>query len=444
MTKHRILVVDDEQAILESLTHLLSDRYDVFVAFNGESALEMIKAKNIELVITDLIMPGMDGIELLEKIKENYPSIPVIIVTGQGTISKAVEALKKGASDFIEKPLQVDKLLITLENIFKIQELSLKEEMNKRKLLLEEQRLIMVTENPNLKKYLKKIKALKNNTSNVLISGSEGTGKELLAKLIHKYSNRREYPFVKVNCNFINIDNFDTVLISPKKNDLLSGLFKIAEGGTLFLDHVDGLDKKSQEKLANILQTNVFIEPGTGEVNDFKARIIATTNESLDELVENGDFNEELYYLLNILHFNIPDLANRKEDIMPIANHFLEIFAKETKKKFKGFTIEVENIFRNYSWPGNVRELENVVERAVITSDRISIGAKLLPVGMKFNKRSPEITLKLYTESMEEAEEALIRYTMQKYEGNIMKASTAMGITRATLYNKIKRYHLDN
>jgi len=444
MTKHRILVVDDEQTVVESLNHLLSEKYDVFVAFNGKSALDMIIPKEIELVISDLVMPEIDGIGLLEKIKEKAPNIPVIILTGQGTVTNAVEALKKGASDFIEKPLQIDKLLVTIENIFKIRELSMKEEMNRKKLLLEEQKLLMVTENNNLKKYIKRIKALKTNHSNILITGAEGTGKELFAKLVHKYSSKREFPFVKINCNFINIDNFDKILIKPDSKQATLGLFKIAEGGTLFLDHIDDLDKESQKKLAHILQTNVYIDPDSGEVLNFKARIIATSNEDLGELVENKDFNEELFYLVNILHFHLPQLIERKEDIMPIANHFLKVFASETKKKYKGFTIEVENIFKSYPWPGNVRELENVVERAVITSDRISIGAKLLPVGMKFNKRSPEITLKLFSETMEEAEEALIRYTLQKYEGNIMKASTAMGITRATLYNKIKRYHLDN
>lgn len=444
MTKHRILIVDDEQSVLESLNQLLSDKYDIFVAFNGNAALDMIKPKEIELVITDLVMPQMDGIQLLEKIKEANQNLPVLIVTGQATVKKAVEALKKGACDFIEKPLQPEKLLISLEKIFKIQELSLKEEINRKKLILEEKKLVMVTENPNLKKYLKKIKALKSNASSILITGKEGTGKELLAKLIHKHSLRREFPFVKINCNLVNIDNFDKIFINPDDKENPNGLFKLAEGGTLFLDHIDGFDKGSQEKLANILETNVYIDPETGTVNNLKTRIIATCCENLGELVENNNFNEALYYMINILHFHLPSLIERSEDIMPIANHFLNVFASETKKKFKGFTIEVENIFKNYDWPGNIRELENVVERAVITSDRISIGAKLLPVGMKFNKRSPEITLKLFSETMEEAEEALIRYTMQKYEGNIMKASTAMGITRATLYNKIKRYNLDN
>ena len=444
MTKNRILVVDDNKNVLEGLNLLLGEKYDTFLAFDGESALEIVRKKDVDLVITDLVMPGMSGIELLEKIKQVRPEITVVILTGHGTIDLAVEAIRKGAADFIEKPFQVDKILIDVENLLKMRKLEEKNRVFRRKLLLEESALQLVCENEEVRKMLKRIKALQGNEANVLVTGESGVGKELLAKVIHKHSNRREYPFVKVNCSVISTDNFvDALCGSHADLSAKPGLFALAEGGTLFFDHIEKLDLPSQLQLAEVVRSGQYPVGGELEFRPLNARLIASSSANLTELVDQGKFNEELYYLVNIMDFHLEPLRRRREDIMPIANYFLERFSHETNKRFKGFTIEVTNIFTRYDWPGNVRELENVVERAVFSADRVNIGAKFLPVGMKYNKRSPEIVLKLFTERIEEAEEALIRYTLDKYNGNIMKASSAMGITRATLYNKIKRYKLE-
>ena len=444
MTKNRILVVDDNKNVLEGLNLLLGEKYDTFLAFDGESALDIVRTKDVDLVITDLVMPGMSGIELLEKIKQLKSEITVVILTGHGTIDLAVEAIRKGAADFIEKPFQVDKILIDVDNLLKMRKLEEKNRVFRRKLMLEESAIQMVCENEDVRKMLKRIKALQQNEANVLITGESGVGKELLAKVVHKHSDRREYPFVKVNCSVFNADNFIEILCGTKHSDTAKpGLFALSEGGTLFFDHVEKLELASQLQLAEIVRSGRYPVEGDMESRRMNARLIASSSANLTELVDQGKFNEELYYLVNIMDFHLEPLRRRREDIMPIANHFLERFSSETNKRFKGFTIEVTNIFTRYDWPGNVRELENVVERAVFSADRVNIGAKFLPVGMKYNKRSPEIVLKLFTERIEEAEEALIRHTLDKYNGNIMKASSAMGITRATLYNKIKRYKLE-
>ncbi len=444
MTKNRILVVDDNKNVLEGLNLLLGEKYDTFLAFDGESALEIIRNKEIDLVITDMVMPGMNGIELLENIKEIKPDITVVILTGHGTIELAVEAIKKGAADLIEKPFQVDKILIDVENLLKMRELERKNRILRRKLVLQEQGLRFISENENMKKVMKRVKALRENDANVLISGEPGVGKERLARMIHKYSSRRDYPFVKVNCGLITAATFNEVLCG-KKGDPPDrpGLFALAEGGIIFFDHIEKLDSRSQSMLAEILRTAQCPTAAGSAHQQLDVRVISSSRNNIGELVDRKKFNEELFYLVNIMDFTLPPLRKRREDIIPLAEYFLEYFSKESGKKFKGFTIEVKKIFNRYDWPGNVRELENVVERAVFTANRVNIGAKFLPVGMKFNKRSPEIVLKLFTEKMEEAEEALIRHTLDKYHGNIMKASKAMGITRATLYNKIKRYRLD-
>jgi len=444
MSKNRIMVVDDNKNVLEGLNLLLGEKYDTFLAFDGESALNIVRSKDIDLVITDLVMPGMSGIELLEKIKELKPEVSVVILTGHGTIELAVEALRKGAADFIEKPFQVDKILVDVENLLKMRKLEEKNRVFRRRLMLEETGIQMVCENEDMQKMLKRVKALRQNDANAIIIGEPGVGKELLAKVIHKHSARREYPFVKVNCGLLNEENFDDMMCGAGRDkDGRPGLFGLAEGGTLFFDHIEKVSGVVQERLTEVIRNGRYPVTGELEFLPLKARVICSSSSDLAELVDQGKFREELFYLINIMDFRIPPLRKRREDIMPIANYFLERVAAETNKRFKGFTIEVTNIFMRYDWPGNVRELENVVERAVFSADRVNIGAKFLPVGMKYNKRSPEIVLKLFTERIEEAEEALIRYTLDKYNGNIMKASSAMGITRATLYNKIKRYKLE-
>ncbi len=440
MSKKKLLIVDDHKDVLEALNLLLSDKYELSLALSGESAVELIKKKQFDLAIVDLKMEGMSGLEVLDKIKELSPSTKVIILTAHGTIELAVTALKKGASDFIEKPFQVDKLLITIENILKMKELEEKEKIQKYKLNLEKKELNFVTENKELKKLLKQINTVASKASNILIKGESGTGKELLAKLVHIKSDRSEYPFVKINSVLLEPDKFETTLFGDSRN---AGLLDYANKGTVFFKHINRLPYDSQLKLLDFLKNDMAYFLPNGVVKKYDLKIIVSTIENFNELVESGKFVEELYYLLNILEFEIPPLRSRREDIMPIANFFLDKYSKEVNKNFKGFTIEVERIFMKYDWPGNVRELENVVERLVLMTNRVNVGSKFLPPGMKYNKRSPEVVLKLYTEKMEEAEEALIRYTLDKYNGNIMKAANAMGITRATLYNKLKRYKLE-
>ncbi len=440
MSKRKLLIVDDHKDVLEALNLLLSDKYDLSLALSGESAVELIKNKQFDLAIVDLKMEGMNGLEVLEKIKEFSPSTKVIILTAHGTIELAVSALKKGASDFIEKPFQVDKLLVTIENLLKMKELEEKEQVQKHKLSLEKKDLKFITKNSDLQKVLRKVKTIASAASNVLIKGEPGVGKELLAKLIHINSDRSEYPFTKINSALLEPERFDTILFGDKSQ---IGLFDFSNKGTIFFKHINKMPKESQLKLLEFFRNDFVFYTKQGAMKKYDLKIIASTTENITELVDSGKFEEELFYLINILEFEIPPLRNRREDIMPIANHFLDKYSREVNKKFKGFTIEVEKIFMKYDWPGNVRELENVVERLVLMTTRVNVGSKHLPPGMKYNKRSPEVVLKLYTEKMEEAEEALIRYTLDKYNGNIMKAANAMGITRATLYNKLKRYKLE-
>ncbi len=440
MSKRKLLIVDDHKDILEALNLLLSDKYDLSLALSGESAVDLIQKKQFDLAIVDLKMEGMNGLEVLEKIKELSPSTKVIILTAHGTIELAVTALKKGASDFIEKPFQVDKLLITIENILKMKELEEKERIQRYKLNLEKKELKFITENKDLKKVLRKANTLASKASNILIKGESGTGKELLGKIIHINSDRSVYPFVKINSVLLEPEKFESTLFGTKKNQ---GLLDYANKGTVFFKHINRMPYKSQLKLFDFLKNDMTYYGKNGTIKKYDLKIIVSTTENFNELVDTGKFLEELYYLLNILEFEIPPLRMRREDVMPIANYFLDKYSKEVNKQFKGFTIEVERIFLKYDWPGNVRELENVVERLVLMTNRVNVGSKYLPPGMKYNKRSPEVVLKLYTEKMEEAEEALIRYTLDKYNGNIMKAANAMGITRATLYNKLKRYKLE-
>ncbi|NOY23719.1 MAG: sigma-54-dependent Fis family transcriptional regulator, partial [Acidobacteria bacterium] len=274
MTKNRILVVDDNKNVLEGLNLLLGEKYDTFLAFDGESALEIIRSKDIDLVITDMVMPGISGLELLGKIKSLKPDITVVILTGHGTIELAVEAMKKGAAGLIEKPFQVDKILIDVENLLKIRRLERKNRVFQRKLTLEERKLQFVAENENMKKIMKRVKALRKNDANVLIAGEPGVGKELLARIIHKYSTRREYPFVKVNCGLITVDTFYEILCGkPGEEFEKPGMFAMAEGGSIFFDHIEKMDLQSQSMLAEILRDGQYPLPSGNAYTRLNTRI---------------------------------------------------------------------------------------------------------------------------------------------------------------------------
>lgn len=449
-----ILIVDDEPSIVKSLSGVLTDEgFEVITASNGYEALKIIDVESPDLVLLDIWMPGIDGIETLKEIKKNNPEIQVIMITGHGTIETAVSATKFSAFDFIEKPLSIDKVIVAINNALNFRRL---EEENRflRKKTLEKN---SITGNSQPIVALKQqIAVVAPTEAWILISGENGTGKEMVARTIHKMSARAEQSLVDVNCAAIPEELIESELFGHEKGAVSGtsvkkrGKFELANNGTIFFDEVGDMSLKIQAKILRVLQEQKFQRVGGSRVLDVNVRVIAATNKDIEKEIGKGNFREDLYYRLNVIPIEIPPLRNRSEDIPELVDMFLEECASQYQSKKKEFSKEAINFLCGYSWPGNVRELKNLVERIAIMVQHDMIEAADIPAPYNPEIRKGSTLIEsqcLSISSLKEAKKAFekefIVGKLSRNENNVSKTAEAIGVDRNYLHKKIKTLNLD-
>jgi DNA-binding NtrC family response regulator len=443
--KVNILVVDDEEIVRESLVEWLREEgYNAEAAEDGFKALEKLKERNWDIALVDLKMPKMDGLELLEKIKQESPDTQVIIFTAYATVHTAVQAIKKGAYDYLVKPLDPEEVSLLIERLLKSQEL-LKEVSFLRKELTKQYRFHdLVSKSPKMQKIFELARTVAKSNSNILILGESGTGKELLARAIHNESPRANGPFVAVSCVAIPDTLLESELFGHEKGaftDAIAqkkGKFELAHGGTLFLDEIGDISPKMQLTLLRVLEEKEFTRVGGTKPIKVDVRIIAATNRDLQKAVQEGRFRDDLYYRLNVITIQLPPLRERKEDIPLLVQHFIEKFNLQIGKKVERISDEALRILMQYDWPGNVRELENTIERAmVITKGKVITPEDIEIPGLQKSFLPPESE-----KTLEAVERAHILRVLNETDWNIQRSAQILGIDRTTLYNKIKKYNL--
>lgn len=444
-----ILIVDDEKNILSGLKLAFEDEgYSVLTAENGKIAYDLISKNIIDLIITDLRMPEMDGYELIKRVSASYPTLPIIVLTGHGTIETAVETMRDGAIDFFTKPVDLEKLLLVVKKSIHNSQL---QEQN-RKLTLEIERLKkqqgfskIVGKSAKVESMLETIKQAAPTKATVLITGESGTGKELVADALVSLSNRSDKPFIKVHCAALSSTLLESELFGHEKgaftgaNAQKKGRFELANGGTIFLDEIGEIDAATQVKLLRVLQERNFERVGGEKTIEVDVRVIAATNRDLLEEVKKGNFREDLYYRLHVVEIHVPPLRDRKEDIELLAMNFLSTFNEEEDKKIEGITLAARKALYAYSWPGNIRELRNTIESAVVLTKGKNIDIDDLPPQIRSISSESTVTLNLPI-TMDEAEKKLIMETISFAKGNKSKASELLGIGRKTLHRKLAEW----
>lgn len=441
--KSTILTIDDEENIRSGLCDNFElEGYEVKQAANGKDGLALVKKGDIDLVITDLRMDGISGEEVVRHITTENPGIPVIVLTGHGSIDDATKAIKMGAYDFLTKPLDLDHLNKIVKNALegrelKLQKKQLENELEKKKALSE-----MVGKSSVLKSVMEKITRVAPSKATVLITGESGVGKEGVADAIHALSPRKDKPLIKVHCAALSESLLESELFGHEEgaftgaDKMQKGRFELAHGGTIFLDEIGEISQSVQVKLLRVIQNRQFERVGGEKTIDVDVRIIAATNRNLEEEVKAGRFREDLYYRLNVVSVQVPPLRERKEDIPLLVSSFLERFNEENGKNVKGFDSKAKSALSNYSWPGNIRQLQNVVEGCVAMSVSDTVKLADLPDYLQKGSGDKAISIPLGT-SMEEAEMIIINETLAFCGGNRSKCAEVLGIGRKTLYRKL-------
>ncbi len=449
-----ILIIDDEAAIRESLETLLAiEGYNVEAASTAEEGLAMLAASPRDLVLLDFALPDRNGIEVLEEIRDRDPGLPVIMITAYGTVENAVKAIQTGATNFIQKPWDNEKLLADVRA--SISRLRIEEENRQLKRALKQRYSFenIVGKSEAMLKVFDLVAQVAPSRSTVLIQGESGTGKELIAKAIHANSPRKDGPFVPVNTGSMPTELLESTLFGHVKGAFTSaiaskkGLFEIANKGTLFLDEIGTMGIDTQAKILRVLQDRKFMHLGGVQEVQVDVRIIAATNVDLKQLVKEGKFREDLYYRLNVISVNLPPLRNRMEDVPLLVNHFLARFSEENGLPTRHFTAEAMRPLLNYAWPGNVRELENVIERAVVLSSGTNIGIDLLPESILGDNSIPVLAEDSPNASlfdiMEDCERRVIITMLEKCGWNQTDAAERFRIPLSTLNQKIKRLNIE-
>jgi len=446
----KILVVDDERDIRDALGGVFSDEgFSVKLAGSAEEAFEMLGREQPDLVLLDIWLPGMDGIDALKEIKKAHPGVPVIMISGHANIETAVKATRLGAYDFIEKPLSLDKMVLTVEHALERKRL-VEENTNLRLRALKKYEII--GDSPAIKGLCEDIRRVAPTNSWVLITGENGTGKELVARNIHLLSNRSGGRFVEVNCAAIPEELIESELFGHEKGAFTSavarrkGRFDLADNGTIFLDEIADMSLKTQAKILRILQEQSFERVGGTERISVDVRVIAATNKNLEEQISRGAFREDLYYRLNVIPFHVPPLRERSEDIPLFVDHFLSEFTAETAREPMTVKEDALALLMAYSWPGNVRELKNLIERLVIMTPGNVITTDDVPAYIRGAQPAPPANLfrsKLLKEARRDFEKEFILRRLKEFGGNISKTAESIGIERSHLYRKIRSYGID-
>lgn len=447
MANERIVVLDDQDIMRESLTaSLVASGYKVFPFDKGEDALAFIQSKSVDLVLTDMKMPKISGIEVLEKIKSFDELIPVILITAYGTIETAVEAMKKGAEDYIIKPIKLDELEIIVRKALKNRKIRQENLYLKSEVESQFNRFELVGEHQSLKDIMQIIKKIAATDTTILIRGESGTGKELVARAVHKNSTRSNFPFVRVNCAALSAGLLESELFGHERGAFTGadkqrvGRFELANGGTILLDEISEIDLDLQAKLLRVLQEKEFERVGSNDVISVDVRVIATTNRSLEDCVDKGEFREDLFYRLNVIPIFVPPLRDRKEDINVLINSFIKHFGEE--KGFANIKLSENGLksLLGYQWPGNVRELQNLIERLATLYPGETIDEDVVKMSLGKRKNSSQSSVFEVGHSMAEVEKEYILRTLENLGLNRIKTAEMLGIGERTLREKLKKW----
>jgi DNA-binding NtrC family response regulator len=457
LKRAHILIIDDEPDMISGFAALLSALgYSSSSASDGKSSLALLSEEEFDLIFCDYLMPDITGLELIKTFKQIAPHTPVIIFTAFGTIERAVSAMQAGAFDFLEKPVDPGKLQIVLEKGLNQRELY-KEKNNLIKQLEERYRFDnIVGKSDQMRKIFETIENISDSDANILITGESGTGKELIARCIHARSRRKSKPFVPVNCGAFPEQLFEGELFGYEKGAFTGavqkkiGLLEYADGGTFFLDEVCEMQTPLQVKLLRVLQDHQLRRLGGNELINVSFRIISATNRHVDEWLEKGLMRRDLYYRLNVIHIDLPPLRERRDDILLLAQHFLDSISNRTNKKVTAFTDEVEAVFETYDWPGNIRELENVIERAVVLTKNNLISINELPseltakVSIPWSaKNNPSTLVDMKQQAINNIEKDFLQALLKKHHGNVTRVSEEAGMTRRNVHRLIKLHNID-
>ncbi len=442
-----ILVADDEKGIRDTLKRLLEyENYNVLLAEDGKRALEMIASEAVDLLLLDIKMPAMDGLEVLSRVHDSHPDLPVVIISGHGTIQTAVEATRLGAFDFIEKPIGADRILLVIRNGLAQGNL-LRENITLKKKIQRKTRII--GEHSSMMEIMDTIKRVAPTNSRVLIMGDNGTGKELVARALHELSPRAAEPFIEVNCAAIPEELIESELFGHEKGAFTgatsrrTGKFELADGGTIFLDEVGDMSLSAQAKVLRVLQESQFERVGGSETKKVNVRVLAASNKDLLEESQQGRFRQDLFYRLNVVPVQVPPLRKRLSDIPLISQYFLKQTAEELGQKPKKISGKALDALMDYSWPGNVRELKNLIERLVILTSSQTIEAGDLPVlGPVKSLQEQYFDKDTYNDFRESVEKDFFRGKLKANSYNVSKTARKLGMQRSNLYKKLEKYDI--
>ncbi len=445
--KSRLLIVDDETDSREALAELAQRwGYDVQTAVDGTEALRRAVEWHPDVILTDLVMPNMDGLWLLRAVRTDLPDCPVVLLTGRGTIQTAVQAIKEGAYDFIEKPLEVSRLRIVLDRALEKKETLREVQLLKRRLAALAPGTDMIGSGPAIQRVFELVAKVAPSVASVVITGQSGTGKEVVARAIHNLSPRRDKPFLALNCAAIPATLIESELFGYERGAFTGaverrlGNFELANGGTLFLDEIGELPLELQAKFLRVLEERKIRRLGGRSEVEVDVRVLCASARDLKEEIRSGRFREDLYFRLHVFTIELPPLKQRKEDIPLLVHHFIEKFNAETGKHVQGVTPAAMAVLQAYPWPGNIRELRNTVERAVILVDGDVIGEEQLPPDVQ-PARPEATTLRLPLGlALDQVEKEYLLASLQRNGGNKSRTAEALGISEKTLYNKLNRY----
>lgn len=456
--KSRILVVDDEESIREFLEIMLKkEGYEVSCAEDGQIALDLLKKKSFDLVISDMQMPNMTGMELLKQVKDQYSDVVFMMITAFGTTETAVEAMKMGAYDYITKPFKIDEVRINIANALRSQNLEVENRNLKKELTKEYNFQNLVGNSEPMHRIFEMIRRVSQTPTNILITGESGTGKEVIAKAIHYNGPLKDEPFVTVNCGAIPESLMESEMFGHKKGSFTgaiadkSGLFEVADGGTLFLDEVGELPLSIQVKLLRAIQERIIRRVGGTEDTKINVRLMAATNRNLEDMVKEGTFRQDLFYRLNVININSPSLRERSDDIPSLANHFLKKYNQRLGKNIEGISQEAMDVLKKYNYPGNVRELENIIERTVA----LEAGSSILPESLPPFVNTPSGRKMASSHEIEVTEDGLdLDKVMGQIEKEILvkaihaaggvkkKAAKLLSITFRSMRYRVEKYNL--
>jgi DNA-binding NtrC family response regulator len=447
--KHTIIIADDEKNTREGLRWALERKnLNILLAANGDEALQLIRSENVDILLTDLKMPKLDGMELLTLVRAESPTTEVVMLTGHGTVESAVDAMKAGAFDYLIKPINIDELNLLVDRI--LSNRALKEENAQLREQVEQRFGMdnMVGRSEVMNRVFSKIKTVAPSRANVLLYGESGTGKELVANAIHLNSPRRHRPFVKINCGALPLTLLESELFGYEKGAFTGavktkpGRFEMADGGTILLDEIGETGPEFQVRLLRVLQEGTFERVGGTETFKVDVRVIAASNKRLDELVKAGEFREDLFYRLKVVEIDLPPLRERRDDIPLLVDHFLDEFARYYAKEKPRLNHRAMSLLQNYDWPGNVRQLRNVLEGTIVmTQGEITVAD--LPEEIRSEDKNVHHVSIPAGSSLRDAERELIQAALIHYGGNRAQTARSLGLGRKTLYRKMEEFGLE-